>query len=149
MLGRGGTGTVHAALDTLTGREVALKVLRPEYALDARLRRRLRREARAVARLEHPNIVRLYALGELNDGSPFLVMERVAGVPFERYVAEHRLWSCLAPLFDQILQALAFAAYKHRDQRRKGIEASPYINHPIAVAEILAYVYRLKGRAVA
>jgi len=37
-----------------------------------------------------------------------------------------------------VLQALAFAAHKHRDQRRKDIEASPYINHPIAVAEILA-----------
>jgi guanosine-3',5'-bis(diphosphate) 3'-pyrophosphohydrolase len=37
-----------------------------------------------------------------------------------------------------VFHALAFAAHKHRDQRRKGVEASPYINHPIAVAEILA-----------
>jgi len=39
-----------------------------------------------------------------------------------------------------ILRALEFAAEKHRDQRRKGVEASPYINHPIQVAEVLATV---------
>ena len=38
----------------------------------------------------------------------------------------------------QLLRALAFAAHKHRDQRRKDAEASPYINHPIALAEVLA-----------
>jgi len=40
---------------------------------------------------------------------------------------------------DRLLKALAFAAEKHRDQRRKGAEASPYINHPIAVASLLAH----------
>ena len=40
----------------------------------------------------------------------------------------------------QLLEALSFAADRHRDQRRKGAEASPYINHPIAVAEVLARV---------
>ena len=127
LIGRGGTGTVYAATDTLWSREVALKILRPEVARDARLRRRLRREARAVARIEHPNIVRLFELGEHEDGSPFLVMERVRGPSMHTLAPSIETWGRVASLFQQVLGALAFAHARgvvHRDLKPQNIIVS-------------------------
>jgi serine/threonine protein kinase len=75
-LGTGGMGTIYRASDTLLQREVAVKVLSAP-ALGTEGRARLLREAQAVARLNHPNIVSLYDAGEST--APFLVMELVAG----------------------------------------------------------------------
>ncbi|HEU4532935.1 MAG TPA: serine/threonine-protein kinase, partial [Polyangiaceae bacterium] len=74
-LGRGGMGAVFLARDRDLGRPVALKVLRTR---DLAALRRFRREATAVARLSHPNVVQLYELG-LDAAAPYLVMEYVAG----------------------------------------------------------------------
>ena len=76
-LGRGGMGTVYRAHDTLLERDVAIKVL-SNTGLGTEGRARLLREAQAVARLNHPNIVTVYDAGE-TDGTPFIVMELVAG----------------------------------------------------------------------
>src|SRR5512135_2699595 len=76
-LGTGGMGTIYRAYDTLLQREVAVKVLSAS-TLGTEGRARLLREAQAVARLNHPNIVSLYDAGE-SGGAPFLVMELVAG----------------------------------------------------------------------
>ncbi len=123
-LGAGGMGTVWRALDVLTEREVALKRLRTEYAKDAKLRRRLRREARAVARLEHANIVRLYDMGETDDGSPFLAMEMVRGEPLSTLKKRGIAFGQLIEFVDQILAALAFAHARgviHRDLKPDNI----------------------------
>jgi hypothetical protein len=77
-LGRGGMATVWRAEQKALRREVALKVLRPGLALDPKQAERFRREALAVARLEHPNVVRVHDVGA-QDGHLFLVMERVDG----------------------------------------------------------------------
>jgi serine/threonine protein kinase/tetratricopeptide (TPR) repeat protein len=77
-LGAGGMGEVYAAEDTTLGRKVALKVLRPEVAGSAERRQRFQREARAVAALNHPNIVTLYSVEEA-DGELFITMELVEG----------------------------------------------------------------------
>src|SRR4051812_9803026 len=78
VLGRGGMGTVHDATDLRLGRVVAVKILRPELAEQPRARRRFESEARAAARLAHPNVVTVFDSGE--DGAvPFLVMERLPG----------------------------------------------------------------------
>jgi eukaryotic-like serine/threonine-protein kinase len=77
-LGRGGMGEVYVAEDTSLGRRVALKVLRPEVAGAADRRERFQREARAVAALNHPNIVTLYSVEE-EEGELFLTMELVQG----------------------------------------------------------------------
>src|SRR5512138_2217916 len=76
-LGQGGIGLVYRAHDTFLDRDVALKVLNAT-GLGTAGRARLLREAQAVARLNHPNIVSLYDAGEEN-GTPFLVMELVEG----------------------------------------------------------------------
>jgi uncharacterized membrane protein YgcG len=78
LLATGGMGEVWAARDLLLDRAVAVKVLGGALAGDGRAAERLRREARAAARLEHPNIARMLDLGE-QDGRPYLVMELLEG----------------------------------------------------------------------
>ena len=78
LIGRGGMATVFRAWDTLLGRPVAVKLLRPEITADPDLELRFRREAHAAAVLHHPNVVGY--LGAGTDGAtPFLVMELVDG----------------------------------------------------------------------
>jgi serine/threonine protein kinase len=78
LLAAGGMGEVWAARDLLLDRPVAVKVLGGALAGDGRAAERLRREARAAARLDHPNIARILDLGE-QDGRPYLVMELLEG----------------------------------------------------------------------
>ena len=78
LLAAGGMGEVWAAHDLLLDRAVAVKVLGGALAGDGRAAERLRREARAAGRLDHPNIARVLDLGE-QDGRPYLVMELLDG----------------------------------------------------------------------
>jgi serine/threonine-protein kinase len=78
LLAAGGMGEVWAARDLLLDRAVAVKVLGGALAGDGRAAERLRREARAAGRLDHPNIARMLDLGE-QDGRPYLVMELLEG----------------------------------------------------------------------
>ena len=80
VLGRGGTAIVFDATHTWTGRRVALKLLRPEYAQDLALVRRFMLEARTAASLAHPNIVEVLDMGaDEGDGTVFLVLELLEG----------------------------------------------------------------------
>ncbi|MFG2042621.1 protein kinase [Dactylosporangium sp. NPDC048998] len=78
-LGEGGMSVVWRAHDRVLGREVAVKVLASRLAADADWRRRIRLEARAAARLSHPNITNVYDYGETADDIPFVVMELLRG----------------------------------------------------------------------
>ena len=85
-LGRGGMGIVYEAIQDSLGRRVAVKVM-PRHALaDARARERFFREAKAVARLRHPHIVPIHALGE-QDGMPYYVMPLIDGAGLDRLLA--------------------------------------------------------------
>ncbi len=98
----GGAGIVYAAYDTELGRTVALKVLRP--GRDDQLRvARLSREARAMARLCHPNIVRVFDVGA-SDGRPFVAMELVDGGTMRQWLARER------PSVSRIVSAFICAA---------------------------------------
>ena len=78
LLGSGGMATIYRATDTGLGRDVALKLLRPEYLRDPDFSSRFRQEAQAAASLSHPNVVTVYDYGEDPSG-PYIVMELVDG----------------------------------------------------------------------
>jgi len=78
QIGSGGMGDVYRARDTKLGREIALKVLPPEFSRDPERRTRFVREAQAIATLKHPNIVTIYSVEEA-DGTDFITMELVEG----------------------------------------------------------------------
>jgi serine/threonine-protein kinase len=82
ILGRGGMAVVYRARDVELGRSVALKVLHVGASLPPGFAERFTREARAAARLQHPNVVRLYDAGEA-DGVRFLAMELIDGVTLD------------------------------------------------------------------
>jgi eukaryotic-like serine/threonine-protein kinase len=77
-IGAGGMGEVYRAFDTRLGREVALKIVPGSFAQDADRLRRFEQEARAVATLNHPNILAVFDIGQ-DEGSPFLVSELLDG----------------------------------------------------------------------
>ncbi|MCG8454924.1 MAG: protein kinase, partial [Holophagales bacterium] len=91
MLGQGGMGAVYLARhEGEYEREVALKLVL-QGAGKAKVRQRFAVERQALARLEHPNIARLYGGGSTEEGLPYLVMERVDGLPVDRYCDTERL----------------------------------------------------------
>src|SRR5947209_458011 len=82
VLGYGGMAEVHLGRDVRLGREVAVKVLRPDLARDPSFQGRFRREAQSAASLNHPSIVAVYDTGEDREGgvsTPYIVMEYVEG----------------------------------------------------------------------
>jgi serine/threonine-protein kinase len=89
-LGSGGMATVHEARDTRLGRTVAIKFIADVLAADPNATERLAREARLTSSLNHPNVVTVYDVGEL-DGRPYIVMELVDGRPLHEILAAGRL----------------------------------------------------------
>jgi alpha-tubulin suppressor-like RCC1 family protein/tRNA A-37 threonylcarbamoyl transferase component Bud32 len=113
-LGRGATAVVYRARDRELGREVAIKVIRPKYADDDETVARLAREARTVAQLQHPNIVTLYAVRRVRDGSLALVMQMVPGRTLRELLNERG--PCTFERADRVLRDVA-AALAHAHQR--------------------------------
>src|SRR5512146_857976 len=87
VLGRGAVGVVLEAIDVASGLRVAVKMLSTESALDQDQRVRLRREARAISRLTSEHVARLYDVRELDDGTPFIVMEYLEGCSLDDVLA--------------------------------------------------------------
>ncbi len=86
-IGGGGMGVVYLAVQESLGREVALKLVRPEQLFFPGARERFRREVETIARVQHPGIVPVYAVGE-SSGIPFFAMERVIGCTLADALAE-------------------------------------------------------------
>jgi serine/threonine protein kinase len=85
-LGKGAMGIVYLAHDTILERDVALKVMVASIADDPELKQRFEREAKAVARMTHPNVVNVFDLGSHTDGSPFIAMELLKGMDLQKAV---------------------------------------------------------------
>ncbi len=118
-LGRGGMGVVLKAHEQSLNRYVAIKVLSQQLADDDQVRERFIREARAVAALNHPNVVQVYFAGE-HEGQPFFSMEFVQGQALSEYLKQHAPLSPkeAAEILLQAARGLAAAHDKgivHRD----------------------------------
>ena len=84
-IGTGGMSDVYKAMDHILGREVAVKVLKQEFAEDVTFVTKFRSEAQSAAGLEHPNIVNIYDVGSEN-GMYYIVMEYVEGITLKTYI---------------------------------------------------------------
>jgi serine/threonine-protein kinase len=118
-LGAGGMSVVWRGYDEVLGRPVAVKLLAAQLTKDPDLRGRVRREARAAARLSHPNITNVYDYGEAPDGTPYVVMELVDGQSLAQRMASGPLpWASAVRVAAQVASALAAAHAQglvHRD----------------------------------
>src|SRR6266480_1745687 len=113
LVGKGGMGAVYKARQPALDRLVALKILPPQAASGPGFAERFTREARALARLSHPNIVAIYEFGQVN-GLPFFVMEFVDGLNLRELERAGKLSPREAlPIVRQICAALQFAHDEH------------------------------------
>lgn len=113
LLGAGGMGQVYLAMDERLGRKVAIKVLPQEAMADENARKRLLREARAVATLDHPNICTVHEVGE-DSGRDFIVMQYIEGETMAQRIRHRGLLLREAlDLAVQIADALAEAHKRH------------------------------------
>ena len=90
QLGRGAMSRVYLAVDAALGRKVAIKVLGQESEGQKKLAQRCLEEARALASLNHPNVVQIHSVGQKR-GQPYIVMELVEGVRLDRLISERGL----------------------------------------------------------
>lgn len=117
QLGEGGMATVYKAFDTRLERNVAIKVILPSRQQDEKFLKRFEREARALAQLSHPNIVKVLDYGD-HEGVPFLVMEYIPGGTLKQKVGKPIPWQEAARLIAPIARALEYAHQQkivHRD----------------------------------
>jgi eukaryotic-like serine/threonine-protein kinase len=126
VLGEGGMGTVYEAEHMGLGRQVAIKVLNPSQAKKRVAVKRFQQEARAAGAIGHPNICEVYDLGLLDDGSPYLVMEKLIGTTLaDRISREGGLpFDEIADVMIQVLSGLIAAHDKgivHRDIKPENI----------------------------
>ncbi len=126
LLGQGGMGAVYEAEHLSIGRVVAVKVLHPKHAQQAEAVARLRNEARIAGNIGHPNICETYDLGRLDDGSPYLVMERLIGETLDQRIKRESALPerDIIEVMLQVLSALGAAHDKgiiHRDLKPENV----------------------------
>ena len=137
LLGRGGMATVYKANAPRFDREVAIKVLPPEFLHDPSFKARFEREARTIAKLEHNAIVPVYDFGEQSD-QPYLVMRYMPGGSLQEKIKAGALKLLeTSKIISRIADALDDAASRgivHRDQvvavREKLQPAASFSNDP-------------------
>jgi len=127
-IGRGSMGMVYLARDPQIGRDIALKVLRPDRVESEDFVRRFLREARAIGRMSHPNVVTVHDVGE-DHGTVYIAMELLEGEPLNVYAAKRTLrLEDIAGIGAQIARCLDYAHGRgivHRDVKPQNIIVSP------------------------
>jgi serine/threonine protein kinase/tetratricopeptide (TPR) repeat protein len=129
-IGSGGMGSVYKAHDTVLERDVAIKIMHPHLLSDEQNSVRLMREARAAAKLVHPNVVTIYEIGEEQCGH-YIVMEYIQGMPLSDFIYENKSIDPerAVKLTIQILRALSLAHNEgilHRDIKSDNIFLTPH-----------------------
>lgn len=122
-IGRGGMGVVYLAEDSSLERRVAIKVLPVELSTPA-MAARLNREARVLARLDHPNIVPIYDVGALDDGRVYYAMKFVEGTRLDEYRDRAAALPDLLRMFEKLCEGAAFAHARgvvHRDLKPENV----------------------------
>jgi len=125
VLGQGGMSVVFKGKHKLTDQEVALKILPPELAAHSQVKSRFLEEAKALAALDHPNIVHLYNFGQEN-GYFVLAMQFVQGRTWERIILENKRmdWKASCKIAIDVLRALEYAHGRgviHRDMKPSNV----------------------------
>ncbi len=125
VLGQGGMSVVFKGKHKMTEQEVALKILPPELAAHSQLKSRFLEEARALAALDHPNIVHLYNFGQEN-GFFVLAMQMIQGKTWERLILESKRldWKASCKIACDVLRALEYAHGRgvvHRDMKPSNV----------------------------
>ena len=128
-IGAGGMGQVYKAVDSRLGRQVAIKVLPPEFAADADRLARFEQEARAAAALNHPHIACVYDIG-VDGNTRYIVQEYLDGTSLRAHLTEHRDRPIAGwlPIAAEIASALATAhqtGIVHRDIKPENVMVSP------------------------
>jgi len=111
LIGRGGMGVLYRAKDSTLERDVALKMMLVDFSSDQTARERFEREAKAVARLQHHNVVTIHELGQ-HDGAPYIVMELLGGEDLEA-VMRHSDPLPLPTKLEIVAQLCEGLAYAH------------------------------------
>lgn len=129
LIGKGGMALVYQALDVKTGRQVAIKVLKPEISHDEEFVRRFDTEAKAASSLSHPNIVRVIGVGE-EKGIRYMVQEFVDGSTLKDLIDSYGYldWRVAVPIVLQIALAIEHAhqaGVVHRDIKPQNIMITP------------------------
>ncbi len=125
LIGEGGMADVYKAVDVVDGKEVAVKILKKEFAESEEFLRRFRNESKAIAVLSHPNIVKIYDVG-FSEKIQFIVMEYIDGITLKEYMESERVlnWKDSVHFVTQILRALQHAHERgivHRDIKPQNI----------------------------
>jgi serine/threonine-protein kinase len=143
ILGEGGMGTVYEAEHLAIGRAVAVKVLHPQQMRKSEAVKRFHHEARAAGAIGHPNICEVYDLGTLDDGRPYLVMEKLVGKTLSDRIKEDGGLPLdeVADVLTQVLSGLVAAHAKgilHRDIKPENVFLASRVGCP-AVAKLLDF----------
>jgi eukaryotic-like serine/threonine-protein kinase len=122
-LGAGGLGRVWKAYDGQLNRQVAIKLPRPGLSNAREVRHMFEREGRIAAGLEHPSIVPVHEIAEMEDGTPYCVMRLVSGKPLDAMIRDHHGKSC------------------PRDRRERSVRGNELLRHFVAVCNAIAYAH--------
>ena len=129
LIGVGGMADVYKATDIMEDRTVAVKILKDEFSNNEEFLRRFRNESKAIAVLNHPNIVKIYDVG-FTDEIQFIVMEYIDGITMKEFIEQQGVlrWKDGVHFITQILRALQHAHDKgivHRDIKPQNIMLFP------------------------